>query len=303
MNSVLILLCAVVMLTPIPRQAPNKGSSGTQKPANATNASANQAAPTPAISQKNSTSDKFKNDPDRKPPENKEEAVTVSKLPTANVTIERNPKRDVWDWLSYVFNIGLAAAGIIGVCLAVRTLRVLKLQALSMGRQTTHLKNSVIAAANAASAAQRSAEFAELATKKSERADLLLEYIGIINAPDQPFGYRSKVGMRFRNFGRTRASNVVYLARLIVPDQGNEIPPPIVPQTLGAGGEQRIEFQPFGEWLSKDTFDAVNRGELTMNLYATITYIDAFSDPHTTKWAAHFDASRKAFGIDKNEAD
>lgn len=94
--------------------------------------------------------------------------------------------KDWWDRAYVIFTGLLVIVGGLAVGYAVKTLRAIERQALSMRYQTTHLRNSVIQARKAANAAKRSAEFAELATKASECADVLLDGVSVVVGASQP---------------------------------------------------------------------------------------------------------------------
>jgi hypothetical protein len=123
------VLAALGSPPPIPGQTANHWSQTTQKPENQTEHSKNP--PTLALSvavSKDCNGETIKNDPDCKKTENKESSIAVSKLITANITIERNAKRDVFDWIAYVGSILLVVVGIGGVRIGVNTLKTIEKQ-------------------------------------------------------------------------------------------------------------------------------------------------------------------------------
>lgn len=93
--------------------------------------------------------------------QNLQNSVRITELPPVSIS------RDWADWILWGASTVLALVGIVGICVAIKTLRALKIQsvimrrqtkhiarqALSMRRQTTHLRNSVIAAKTSADAA------------------------------------------------------------------------------------------------------------------------------------------------------
>jgi hypothetical protein len=81
------------------------------------------------------------------------------------------PRKDWWDKASVIFAGLLVGIGGYGVWMAKKSLKVIERQAVSMRRQTTHLKNSVIQARDAAIAAKKSAD----ALIASERAWVMVD--------------------------------------------------------------------------------------------------------------------------------
>src|ERR1035437_8111694 len=105
---VAIVLASVGSPKPIPGKTANGDSQSAQQPKNQNYPGKSPPAPVPAILQKDCGSDQFKNDPDCKKEEEKPTAIEISKLPTANVTVQRTPERDKFDWIAYGFSIALA---------------------------------------------------------------------------------------------------------------------------------------------------------------------------------------------------
>ena len=93
--------------------------------------------------------------------------VKVAELPPVSV-------KPGWrDDLALFFAGALVGVGAYGVWMAKRTLKVVERQAVSMRRQTTHLKNSVVQAREAAQAAKRSTD----ALIASERAWVMVDIV------------------------------------------------------------------------------------------------------------------------------
>lgn len=222
----LAVLFAVIFLSPIPRQTSDKGGSSAEKPPNTTNASKNPSAPTPVIIQKDCTSGKFKNDPDCKPPENKESTVAVSKLPAANVTIQRNAERDVFDWIAYGFSIALAIAGIIGVCLAIATLRQMKGQREAMIAQWKTMQQQVKEMRLQVIEMRRQLRM----SVDKERARIEIKALGLeLQRVGEEF-WNIKAAIEFRNVGAGRAYIRLGTGDLVI--EGNEQPTDSYPSQL-----------------------------------------------------------------------
>jgi len=212
--------------------------------------------------------------------------------------------KDWWDKAYVVFTGLLVAIGAYGIYKAKQSLEVIERQAVSMRRQTTHLKNSVIQARRAANAARKSAEFAELATKVSERADILLDGVQIMLPPDNMFSGRSWVQLRFKNFGRTRANNVAFKCSLIIPGLPDGSAPALPEMVLGAGDSQNVPFQPFIEFLTEATFRDIANNAIKLRFEAIATYADVFGKQHKTRATGTMtDPVKRLFSIDENSAD
>jgi hypothetical protein len=128
--AILAVLLAVTQ-APVPSlgQTPNHGNQSVRNPAKKTREEQQSAQPKITfVVGKDCDSNQFKNDPDCKAVKDKENTIFVGKLPTANVTIQRTPGRDIFDWLAYVANIGLFLVGIVGILIAVFTLRTVNRQ-------------------------------------------------------------------------------------------------------------------------------------------------------------------------------
>lgn len=109
----------------------------------------------------------------------------------------------------------------------------------------------------AASAASKSADIAERALKLSERADVLLDAASIVNPGRPRIDEYSYVLLVFKNFGRTRAKNVIFDFHIITPDTHGPLQPPKQATTMGAGDTVNIRFQTFKEILTQETFARV----------------------------------------------
>jgi len=153
-----------------------------------------------------------------------------------------------------------------------------------------------MAAKRSATVAEHSARFAQQALKDSERADLLLESIGIVNSMSGTLDGHARVVMRFKNFGRTRAKDVRCRARLIipnVPDYTSELPVIV----LGPGQEQSISFSPFIDFLTKETFEQIISGKTRMQFEGWAVYEDVFGDSYTTRVAGTYEPRNRVFRV------
>lgn len=288
--AVAVLLTVLQAAPPVPSKTsdiPASSSSAVKK-----NPNKKQAISDTALSVQNANSTKTDQQP-RDPPSQADEQKPV-------VILDRTP---VSGWTkAYVILTGLLAlVGALGVGYAIRTLRAVERQALSMRRQTTHLRNSVVQALKAATAAKRSAEFAELATKASERANILLATAGIF--PIGPVTGDSQLKVSYQNFGRTRAKDVSFKIEMRIEDlnltKGNlELPPMI----MGAGQDQTITFQSFRDFLTLPIFKEIVEGKRTLRFVSSAVYQDVFGDRYTTLDIGVFETKGLCFRIEQQIA-
>ena len=136
----------------------------------------------------------------------------------------------------------------------------------------------------AANAAKKSAEIAEMSLRLAERADVLLETVGPVHHPNSGgvlTGY-SGVIFRFKNFGRTRGTNVRYEISLSV--DGNHNPTrELEPAVLGPGETQSLRFGQFRDWLNDETFEAIVEGRTALTFKSKVSYDDIFGESHVTE--------------------
>jgi hypothetical protein len=147
------------------------------------------------------------------------------------------------------------------------------------------MSRSADAAEKAANAAKKSAEVAEMALKIVERADVLLNAASLTmvtaqathtNTPLSPY---SRVSLEFRNFGRTRADNVICLVKLIIPGVPESVPPR-EPFVLGPGATQTVTFQPFKQTLTEKTYKDIESGAIELKFPGILNYQDIFGESH-----------------------
>ncbi len=194
-------------------------------------------------------------------------AISVREFPPVSVT------KDWADWGVWVFSGLLVVVGILQVWL---------------------LRGTLLAI-------QKQGSFAERTLKNSERANVLLEGASIELSPSGKFDGDSRVVLKCKNFGRTRASEVCFGLRMTV--SGNNLRIHQVPSmVLGAGQEQLVAFQRFIEFMDKKTFDGIVAGQVTLRFVATICYQDIFGDRYTTIEAGVFDSGTFRFRAEQKVA-
>lgn len=283
-----VFLAIVQAAAPVPRKTPDAPASGNQ--AIEKDSSTKQTPPNPALPVKDASSSHPDKQSSNTPP-NADAGKTILISESTSVPM---PHKDWWDKAYVVFTGLLVLVGSIGIRYALRTLKAVERQALSMRRQTTHLKI-------AANAARNSAEFAERATKASERADILLVAASI--SPLGPVTGDSQLKVRYKNFGRTRAKDVRFKIELLIEGlnlaKGNLQLPAM---NMGAGQDQTITFQTFRECLALPLFKEIVGGERTLRFVASAVYEDVFGDSYTTMDIGVFDRQGLRFRIEQQIA-
>jgi hypothetical protein len=159
-----------------------------------------------------------------------------------------------------------------------------------------------IFAAIQARAAKRSADNDERSVRLTERADVLLEAVGLTYGPSGQLDGRAAVKLRFKNFGRTRATNVQLSADLIIPGIPDSATLPKMPKiVMGAGDDQTATFGNFGNYLTTETAQGIFKGTVKMEFVAKATYDDVFGKSHICECAGYFEHRAKAFVCTRTE--
>jgi hypothetical protein len=114
------------------------------------------------------------------------------------------------------------------------------------------------------------------------------------------FGHDSRLALIFKNFGRTRADQVVYYARIIIPNYVDFLPEPTPLSVLGAGQDQLISFQSFGEFLTEATFSDISQGRIEMRFESWIVYKDVFGSSYTTRDVGIFNHKTHLFRVQES---
>jgi hypothetical protein len=195
------LLLAIVSLPPVPRQATDHRSNASHNPEKQAGDGQSPTQTSLTVIEKNCESEQFQNDADCKAAKDKESTVVVSKLPTANIAIQRNADRDIPDWIGYGFGILLAVVGTWGVLVA---------------------RRGVIATEKAADAALKSAEAANAQIKmmiNKERARIVVTVLrpDTLNIGLEP---GNQIRIQIENIGPTQAQNVTTEGRASVIVEG-----------------------------------------------------------------------------------
>jgi hypothetical protein len=135
----------------------------------------------------------------------------------------------------------------------------------------------------------------------TQRADVLIDSINTSNSggltPD------TVVTVVFKNFGPTRANEILLDAWLGV--EGSEIgePEPLPMTALATGDTLPYAFHPLHERMTADAFKRLQTGELTLRITGTLKYRDVFKRPHAVDFVARWRPEGNFFSTDKNDAD
>jgi hypothetical protein len=273
---------------PIPGKAPNRPAGSSQ---NVQNNPANNQGPatTPTVANP-ATTEKDQNTSNEPTKANAQETIVIREPIT--VSVGSMPHKDWWDRAYVIFTGMLVIIGGGGVLAALRTLRAIKRQGDLMERQT-------VTAEKAAESAKQSAESDERAVRLTERADVLLEAAGL-NSPSGQIDGQAMVKLVFKNFGRTRANNVVLNVDLLVP--GVSPVPTDMPQiAMASGDSQTVTFGNFMSCMTRETFIAISRGKERLEFIGKVTYEDVFGDSHICECGGYFEYRTRSFVCTKNE--
>lgn len=217
-----------------------------------------------------------------------------------NETIHNdNASTDWWTEFAEVIaalaTVALAIIGFVAAKIALGTLGKIK-------EQTEHAKTAAEAARDSANLAKRSADFSEETTRKSQRADVLLECAGIVCQQAGFFDGNARAVLRFKNFGSTRANDVSFRVRLIIPGVPDHSAMPMPNLVIGQGQEQSLSFEPFRQFLTQTTFNDIAQGKISMQFESWLVYKDVFGGTYTTRDVGTFDHRTMTFRIEENIA-
>ena len=171
-------------------------------------------------------------------------------------------------------------------------------------RQTKIAELAAKAAKQSADTSEQSAVFAKQALKTCERADILLDGVSIEFPPNNDPG-DARLVLRFKNFGRTRAKDVSFQAKMIIPETPNSWSSPAIPlpiMVMASGQEQFMYFMRFREFLNKPTFERIRKGELPLRFESWVVYRDVFGDAFTTRDVGLLDPNTFTFRVEEQSA-
>jgi hypothetical protein len=168
--------------------------------------------------------------------------------------------------------------------------------------QLEQLQAQLEVAQISAAAAKKSADVAADALYLTEGADIVIDGI-TADIVGGELVAQARVVVRFKNRGRTRASDVVFSGSFGVPG-GREVFPPNapVPTIIAANDEAPFAFVGnVADVAPPDVLAQINRGHVELRIDGRLMYVDVFKRPHTVTFAGHWMHHRGAFGIDKYE--
>lgn len=198
----------------------------------------------------------------------------------------------------YLANWCLVVVGGVAGYFAWRTLKVIQTQAEAMKVQTD-------IAIRGAENAEKAAEFARLSVTSVERADVLLQESSFVFSLSGRFDDYAMPRFIFKNFGRTRASEVSH--HIVMSIEGGQIVyEPITITTEGtvlAGGqEQTVIFPQLNKAFSPKTLIRIESGASKLNFSGTTTFNDVFGSKHFGQYSGTYDPSTHTFNIDESRS-
>jgi hypothetical protein len=190
-------------------------------------------------------------------------------------------------------NWALVGVGIAAAWIAVGTLNDLK-------EQTAAAKTSADTAKTSAETAQQSAEFTRKTIENSERAQVLIDHTAIAFYRTGQFDNHSWLEITIKNFGRTRARDVIGSFMIFVGEVKHS-GPVISHLVLGAGQEHVVACDRFSKLLNTQQWGAALRGETLVRFSGSLTYQDIFGGTVASDFAGRFNHNTIAFDIEVNE--
>lgn len=228
-------------------------------------------------------------------------------------TTNKPPQYTWWDYLreafgaAYLSNWCLALIAFGTAIAAIATLRQISTQtrmgriSLNAARRAANAaKESADASVRAADNAQIAAIAAERTMHLTERADILIESISLSNSSSYA---ESRIIVKIRNFGRTRADKVLY--NLVYGIKDCE-PPDVHISTetqLGAGGEFVLQSsRTLLETVMHRRWPALMEGKIKLQVWGDTTFRDIFGKIHTLKYRATWRPHTPLFDIEENQS-
>jgi hypothetical protein len=184
-----------------------------------------------------------------------------------------------------------------------RQAKIMARQAHEMTRQRGYMRLQWKAMGAQAELAERSAVFAQMAVKTSERADILLDGASIKLPFSRVFDGNARLVLIFKNFGRTRGTTTSSGVSLIIPNLPIKTPVFELPSTVvGSGKEMIVSFDAFRIFLDKPTFIGIRQGTIPLRFESWLVYRDVFGGSYTTRNVGIFDPRTFAFRLEEEIA-
>jgi hypothetical protein len=269
-----MLFTFIQATSPAPRETPDTNAGSNQSIQN--HSTAQESPSNPSLAVKNADSSKA-NKQSCNTPTNPNDHVTVIVQPTKTIS--------GWDKAYVIFTGLLVGVGAGGIGYAIKTLKAVERQAKATEDQLIETQNSAF--------------FARKSVMVSERADILLEAASIV--PSESTGIidgDSRLKVRYKNFGRTRATDVRFKLSLEIKGMnliGAVTQLPVM--VLGSGQEQTIGLQTFRECMSEETFKQIANGKMELIFVAYVSYDDVFGDSYATRDAGVFNHRTMRFTV------
>src|SRR5712691_1960413 len=188
-------------------------------------------------------------------------------------------RKDWWDHANVIFTGLLVLIGIIGVWLALRSLK---------------------ATETAANAAAKSAEVADRTLHLTQAADV---HIVGVNLEPKALTMDTVVSVVVRNYGRTRAVN--FTNNLILGIKGLPLGPTQprsdIGVTLGARQPYNLVFDPLRNRLTTEGLAMVLGGQAVLQIWGSLRYRDVFGKAHIVDCEGTYNPKEGDFFIDHDE--
>jgi hypothetical protein len=161
-------------------------------------------------------------------------------------------------------------------------------------RQAEIIEKGLAATEEAAKAASLSANLAKTALQLSERADVLVDKMGMDSKA--PISVGSKVIVELRNFGRTTAKKVRTELHFKTKTGVQNASKPLA---LAAGQPVTImaEILP-ADWTKDDLFNYINSGNDKFIVGLSVYYDDTFGFSHTVEYMGTLAAQNRQFDLE-----
>jgi hypothetical protein len=201
----------------------------------------------------------------------------------------QTPDRSLPTWSDpFWSNWALVLVGVIAAWIALGTLGDLK-------EQTAATKIS-------AEAAEKSAEIAEASLKLVEKADVLLDAVSLVHGSTLG-GKDARVVLQFRNFGRTKATDVRLRLNLMIEGVPESDCTNIPTVSVGAGETKEVSSARFVQFLTEALAKKIFSGVVGLSFEGEALYRDIFGGSHRSYYTGTWDRGTDTFQIKKQESD
>ncbi len=144
----------------------------------------------------------------------------------------------------------------------------------------------------------------ELADRLTQRADVLLDQIGIKPRPNPCYlTDGTEISIIFKNFGPTRANDVRTTVDLSMPGvtkKAHVAAPPMPASVVAAGDQLTVTFPPLGMAFESAVLAKASKGDIPLRFDATVEYTDVFGTRHHTAYGGIYYGPAGSFVVDNN---